>query len=79
LTAGEDRLAGELPQNLVALDSFDDLIAWALVQDGACVGYKPRAGETAPVNVPLLQCEFYSQLLMTTDGGISWSEITPAS
>jgi photosystem II stability/assembly factor-like uncharacterized protein len=68
---------GELPKGMVALDMLDTLNGWAVVQDGFCSGYKPRAGESIPPGSSPLQCDSSSQLLMTTDGGISWSEITP--
>ena len=68
---------GELPKGMVALDMLDRQIGWAVVQDGFCTGYKPRVGESAPPASPLLQCESSSQLLMTTDGGIHWREISP--
>ena len=68
---------GELPKGMVALDMLDTLNGWAVVQDGTCSGYKPRAGESVPPGSPPLQCESSSQLLMTTDGGIHWREISP--
>lgn len=68
---------GELPQGMVALDMLDTLNGWAVVQDGFCSGYKPRAGESVPPGSPPLQCESSSQLLVTTDGGIHWREISP--
>jgi photosystem II stability/assembly factor-like uncharacterized protein len=77
LAIDDQRFVGELPQGVVALDMFDRQIGWAVVQDGFCSGYKPRAGESIPPGSSPLQCDSSSQLLMTTDGGISWSEITP--
>jgi photosystem II stability/assembly factor-like uncharacterized protein len=70
-------LAGSLPPGVITYDLIDNQIGWAVVQAGTCMGYKPRAGEPAPPAYQPLQCESSSQLLMTANGGISWSEITP--
>ncbi len=70
-------LVGELPQGAVVLEMIDDQIGWAIVQDGLCTGYKPRAGESVPPNSTPLQCASASQLMMTSDGGISWQELSP--
>jgi hypothetical protein len=67
----------ELPTGLVALDMLDMQQGWAVVHNGSCSGYKPRAGETVPPRIPPLQCESSSQLLTTADSGISWRDITP--
>jgi hypothetical protein len=68
---------GELPEGVVALELLDSQIGWAVVQNGFCTGYKPRAGEAIPPASQPLQCETSSQLLMTNDGGITWHEISP--
>jgi hypothetical protein len=67
----------ELPKGVVALDLLDSQLGWAVVQDGTCTGFKPRAGESAPLSSQPLQCETSSQLMMTTDGGINWRDISP--
>lgn len=71
------RLAGELPSGAVAVSQFDDLDAWTLVHNGSCSGYKPRPGESIPQGENPLQCKASYQLLQTTNGGITWGEITP--
>ena len=67
----------ELPIGVVALDMLDMQQGWAVVHEGSCRGYKPRAGEKVPQGLPPLQCESSSQLLMTTDGGKNWHDISP--
>jgi hypothetical protein len=44
---------------------------WIVVQDGRCSGQKDAGGATP------LQCYQRSSLYQSTDGGVSWSEITP--
>jgi photosystem II stability/assembly factor-like uncharacterized protein len=79
LSFGDQQLlAGELPKGMVAFDWIDDQLGWVIVQAGTCTGNKPQVGESAPPAAQPLQCESTSKLLMTTDGGISWSEITPS-
>ena len=68
---------GELPAGVVALELLDNQNGWAVVQDGFCTGYKPRAGEPIPPAYQPLQCETSSQLLVTNDGGITWRDISP--
>jgi len=68
----------EQPDGVIALELFDNQIGWAVVQNGFCTGYKPRAGEPIPPASQPLQCETSSQLLMTADGGIHWQEISPS-
>jgi photosystem II stability/assembly factor-like uncharacterized protein len=70
-------LDGELPKGVVVFDFLDSQVGWAVVQDGFCTGFKAQAGESAPPASQPLQCESSSQLLMTTDGGISWRDISP--
>ncbi len=62
---------------VVKLEMVGGQTGWAIVQDGSCTGYKPRAGETAPLGAQTLQCESSSRLMMTSDGGGSWIDITP--
>jgi hypothetical protein len=64
-------------QSLVKLQMFDNQTGWAIVQDGSCSGYKPRAGEIVPQGSPGLQCESSTRLMMTGDGGRSWQDISP--
>jgi photosystem II stability/assembly factor-like uncharacterized protein len=71
----QQRLAGKLPQGVVAFDLIGNQLGWVIVQDGTCTGYKPRAGEKISVGEKPRQCESSSRLLKTTDGGIRWSEI----
>lgn len=67
--------AGKLPQGVISLDLIEDQVGWAVVQQGSCTGYKPRAGEQlSPAQEPL-QCESSSILVKTRDGGTSWDEI----
>lgn len=77
LTLNNRVMGGEFPKGVVALEAFDNQHGWALVQNGFCAGYKPRAGEIAPLDSPPLQCESHSNLLVTTDGGVSWREMSP--
>jgi photosystem II stability/assembly factor-like uncharacterized protein len=50
---------------------------WALVNEGDCRGFKPKAGETAPPGAQPFLCTSTASLWETLDGGASWSEITP--
>jgi hypothetical protein len=68
---------GDVPEGVVALNMVNDQSGWAIVQEGTCTGYKPRAGEIAPQGSPSLQCVSSSQLMMTDDGGLSWRDISP--
>ena len=78
LSSGDLQLqAGELPQSVVAFELINNQIGWVLVQEGTCTGYKPRAGENFPTGLEPLQCESDDRLMKTTNGGASWSEITP--
>jgi photosystem II stability/assembly factor-like uncharacterized protein len=70
-------MEGELPSGVVSADFVSERVGWTLVQEGACSGYKPRAGENNPPNREAWLCESHSRLLMTTDGGLSWHEISP--
>ena len=67
--------AGKLPQGVISLDLIEDQVGWAVVQQGNCSGYKPRAGEQLPPAQEPLQCESSSILVKTRDGGTSWDEI----
>jgi len=55
----------------VALASSAGGAEWIVVPDGRCIGEKDTAG------VNSLQCYQRSSLYTSTDGGASWSEITP--
>jgi hypothetical protein len=68
---------GKLPEGVAALEVVDNQIGWAVVQDGTCTGYKPRAGQLVPQGTTARVCESSSRLMMTQDGGVSWREITP--
>jgi photosystem II stability/assembly factor-like uncharacterized protein len=68
-------LAGEPPQGVVSMDLLEDQFGWAVVQEGSCTGYKPRAGEQIPPGEEPQQCETSSLLMKTADGGISWDEV----
>ena len=74
---GQQLLVGEMPQGVVSLDIIDNQVGWAVIQEGTCTGYKPRAGEHIPTGETPLQCESISRLVRTTNSGINWSEITP--
>jgi photosystem II stability/assembly factor-like uncharacterized protein len=77
LSPGEQLLVGELPQGTLEFELSEGQTGWALVQDGSCSGYKPRAGESLPAGETPLQCVSSSRLLATGNGGVSWHEITP--
>jgi photosystem II stability/assembly factor-like uncharacterized protein len=64
-------------RGLVELEMVNDQNGWAIVQDGSCTGYKLRAGEHPAQESGRLLCESSSQLLMTSDGGESWQDISP--
>ena len=68
--------ASEIPEDVIFLDSYGSHFAWVIVQEGTCTGYKPRAGEQIPAGESSLECETSYKLLKTTDGGLSWEEIS---
>lgn len=77
LSSGDQQLlAGKLPQDAVAFEMLDRQFAWAVVQQGSCTGYKPRAGEPFPSGEKPLQCAMSTRLVKTEDGGLSWADIT---
>jgi len=65
-----------LPEGVVALDFATDQAGWALVQEGACQGYKPPAGQHVPPGAEPFRCTLNSSLMRTSDGGQSWGEVT---
>ena len=65
----------QIPQDAILLKSFSSQVAWAVVQGGACTGYKMRPGEQLPAGEQPLQCEISYNLVKTSDGGLSWTEI----
>ncbi len=77
LSSNDQQLwGGELPQGIIYLDSYDNYFGWAVLQEGTCTGYKPGAGEQFPAGDKPLLCKSSSTLSRTTDGGISWDEIS---
>ena len=66
-----------LPRGVVALGILDDQLGWALVQEGTCHGQKSSAGQTVSPDGETLQCVSSSRLFMTSDGGRTWSDISP--
>jgi hypothetical protein len=77
LSSNDQQLwGGELPQGIIYLDSYDNYFGWAVLQEGTCTGYKPGAGEQFPAGEKPLLCKSSSTLSRTTDGGISWDEIS---
>jgi photosystem II stability/assembly factor-like uncharacterized protein len=65
-----------LPEGVVALDFATDQAGWALVQEGSCQGYKAPAGQDAPPGAEPFRCTLDTSLMMTTDGGITWGEVS---
>jgi hypothetical protein len=66
-----------LPEGIVRLDFATDQAGWALVQEGTCQGYKVPAGQEAPPGVQPFRCTLDTSLMMTTDGGMTWGEVSP--
>jgi hypothetical protein len=66
-----------LPSGVIALDFASDRQGWALVQEGLCQGEKQPAGGPAPSGENAFRCQLHTRLLATSDGGVSWQEITP--
>jgi photosystem II stability/assembly factor-like uncharacterized protein len=66
-----------LPSGVIALDFASDRQGWALVQEGLCQGEKQPAGGPAPSGENAFRCQLHTRLLATSDGGLSWQEITP--
>ena len=64
--------SAHLPENAVLTSWADAQNAWALTQTGDCAGEKNPIATDEP-----LHCWQQTQLLMTTDGGQTWQEITP--
>jgi photosystem II stability/assembly factor-like uncharacterized protein len=66
-----------LPQGLQTYSFVTPQTGWALVKTNACQGTKiPRRDETT-VNQSTLSCGSQTRLFATTDGGYTWTEITP--
>ena len=64
-----------IPEGFVALTLADSQTAWALTQRGTCQGDKVPVGKTAHPDADPWICRLQPQLLMTQDGGSTWSEI----
>jgi photosystem II stability/assembly factor-like uncharacterized protein len=67
----------ELPSGVIALDFASDRQGWALAQEGLCQGEKQPAGSPESPESGAFRCQLHTQLLATSDGGVSWQEITP--
>jgi photosystem II stability/assembly factor-like uncharacterized protein len=65
-----------LPEGVVVLDFASDQAGWALVQQGACQGYKAPAGEQTPPGAEPFRCTLNSNLMSTMDGGQTWEGVT---
>jgi photosystem II stability/assembly factor-like uncharacterized protein len=67
-----------LPAGVVQISDKLETASWALSQEGSCSGYKPKAGELIPADAQTFQCSSSARLWESADGGVSWTEITPA-
>jgi photosystem II stability/assembly factor-like uncharacterized protein len=66
-----------IPDGAVKIELADEGSGWAIVRIGDCWGYKSGLAETVNSNNNGFQCENRSQIMRTTDKGITWFEITP--
>jgi hypothetical protein len=66
-----------LPGSVVDLDFSQPASGWIRVQSGDCQGYKTKPGETVPLDQTQFSCETHTRLYKTSDGGNTWTEITP--
>lgn len=66
-----------LPRGVVALDFLDNQLGWALVQEGTCSGQKSLTGQAGSPGGGTFQCTLSTRLFMTSDGGQTWSDISP--
>jgi hypothetical protein len=64
-----------MPEGFIALTLADSQTAWVLTQRGTCQGDKVPVGKTAHPDADPWLCRLQPQLLMTRDGGSTWSEI----
>lgn len=75
--AGQEAVAaGALPVNTVQSAFSDAQHGWALVQDGTCQGEKRSPAYEGEIT---LLCYQGSRLLATSDGGATWSDISPVN
>jgi hypothetical protein len=67
--------AEKAPQGAVQISFQNETHGWAVVQEGSCAGEKLPRGQA---NTSPFVCYQSSRLMLTTDGGITWQDITPA-
>jgi photosystem II stability/assembly factor-like uncharacterized protein len=66
-----------LPEGTIEYQFLTPQTGWVEVFEGACSGYKAPAWQTPPPGSEPFRCEARTRLLKTTDGGMTWTEITP--
>lgn len=66
-----------LPGGTVDLQISPSAAGWARTLNGTCQGEKPARDQASPSLEDPFRCKLRSQLWLTTDGGITWTEITP--
>jgi len=69
--------SSSLLQGVILLDFSTEKIGWALVQNNSCQGDKIPFRQTVPESAAPFRCRLTSVLLVTQDGGLNWTEITP--
>jgi hypothetical protein len=66
-----------LPDAVAQMEFTNPLFGWVRVLEGQCSGYKLKPGETIPENETPFHCQMRPALYKTSDGGLTWIEITP--
>jgi photosystem II stability/assembly factor-like uncharacterized protein len=66
-----------LPEGVANLERITPEVAWAQVQVGNCTGMKTLDSSSLASTPQNLNCELRSRLLLTTDAGLTWADITP--
>lgn len=69
--------AADLPPGVIALDFNAEGSGWALAQEGICAGEKSSSMNSFLLGSQPFLCAQHTRLLATSDGGITWSEVTP--
>jgi len=70
-------LNANLPAGVIQVDWLDVYTGWALTQQGTCQGDKVPVWQVAPPDTQPWECALQNQLWTTSDGGQTWTEITP--